>query len=351
MTLRHHEEPLDERSKKILRELISRYCMTGEPVGSRTLSKSTKMNLSAATIRNVLADLEEMGYIRQPHTSAGRVPTDKGYRFYVNHLIRSHSINSLQRELIQDNLIASAGSFEELLTLTTALLSRLSHNIALAVAPDLDKMTLENMDFMIINRTRILAILITKGGVISNKVIDLEEPVSQEELVRIANYLKTQFCNLTLPQIRLRVIEMMKREQTQYDQMIKKAMMLSQKAIETRSDREQLLVIGASQIVNYPEFSDLGRTRDLLEALEQKSKILHILNECIEGEGIHIVIGSENADPDFKGLSLVSSPYKYHNQSIGTLGILGPTRMEYGKIIPLVDHIARVISNVLSESK
>lgn len=344
------EDQLDDRSRKILRELISRYCMTGEPVGSRTLSKRAKMNLSAATIRNVLSDLEELGYIRQPHTSAGRVPTDKGYRFYVNHLLRSHGINALQREIIENNLVTS-GSFEDLLNLTALLLSRLSHNIALAVIPDLDKMTLENMDFMVINRNRILAILITKGGVISNKVIEVEEPITQDELVRIANYIKTQFCNLTLPQIRFRVIEMMKQEQIQYDRMIKKAMMLSQKALETRLDRDQLLVIGASQIVNYPEFSDLSRTRDLLEALEQKSKILHILNECIEGEGIHIVIGSENADPEFKGLSLVSSPYKYHDQSIGTLGILGPTRMEYGRIIPLVDHIAKVITNILSESK
>lgn len=345
------EDRLDERSKKILRELISRYCMTGEPVGSRTLSKRMKMDLSAATIRNVLSDLEDLGYIRQPHTSAGRVPTDKGYRFYVNHLLRSQGINPLQRQIIQKNLAASGGSFEELLNLTTVLLARLTHNIALAVAPDLDKMLLENLDFMLINSNRILAILITKGGVVSNKVIEVEEPITQEELVRIANYLKTQFCNLSLPQIRLRLIELMKQEQTQYDQLLKKAMMLSQKAIEARTDRDQLFVIGASQIVNYPEFADLSRTRDLLEALEQKSKILHILNECIEGEGIHIVIGSENADPEFKGLSLVSSPYKYHDQPIGTLGILGPTRMEYGRIIPLVDHIAKVISNVLSESE
>jgi heat-inducible transcriptional repressor len=349
--MKHTDDQLDERSKKILRELISFYCMTGEPVGSRTLSKKAKMSLSPATIRNVLADLEESGYIRQPHTSAGRVPTDKGYRFYVNHLLRTQGINTLQKEAIESHLLKSEGNFEDLLLLTTNLLARLSHNIALAVKPDLQKMVLENMDFMLVNNKRILAILITRGGVISNKVIDLEEAINQEELIRISNYIKTEFCGLTLPHIRQRVLDLMKQEQLQYDNLLKKAILLSQKAMEGHADREQLYVIGASQIVNYPEFLDLARTRDLLDALEQKSKILHILNECIEGEGIHILIGSESSDPDFKGLSLISSPYKYGDEPIGTVGILGPTRMEYRKIIPLVDHIAKVISNVLSQEK
>jgi len=347
--MKQRDDQLDERSKKILRELISRYCVTGEPVGSRTLSKKVGMELSPATIRNVLADLEELGYITQPHTSAGRIPTDKGYRFFVNHLIRSHGLNVSQKEKIESSLQSRAGNFEDVLVLTTTLLARLTHNIALAVAPDLERMVLENMDFVLINNNRILAILVTGGGMISNKVIEMDEPASQDELIKIANYIRTEFCGQSLARIRSRILHLMKQEQTQYDMLLKKAMILSQKTLEGASEREQLYVIGASQIVGYPEFSDAARTRDLLEALEQKSKILHILNECISGEGIHILIGSENADPDFQGLSLISSSYRYKDQAVGTLGILGPTRMEYGRVIPLVDHIAKVISNVLTK--
>ena len=347
--MKQREDQLDDRGKRILRELISRYCVTGEPVGSRTLSKMGKMELSPATIRNVLADLEEMGYITQPHTSAGRIPTDKGYRFFVNHLIRGHGLNVSQKEKIESSLQNRVGNFEELLVLTTTLLAQLSHNIALAVAPDLERMVLENMDFVLINNTRILTILVTRGGVISNKVIEMEESVTQDELIQIANYIRTEFCGQSLTRIRSRILDLIRREQTQYDLLLKKAMILSQKSLEGADEREQLYVIGASQMMGYPEFSDAARTRDLLEALEQKSKILHILNECISGEGIHILIGSESSDPNFKGLSLISSSYRYKDEAVGTLGILGPTRMEYGRMIPLVDHIAKVISDVLTK--
>jgi heat-inducible transcriptional repressor len=344
-------EQLDERSKRILRELVSSYCITGHPVGSRTLSKRGKMGLSPATIRNVLADLEEAGYITQPHRSAGRVPTDKGYRFYVNHLIKGPGLNESQKELINNSMPAQVLQFPELLLLTTELLSRLTHNIALAVAPDLEKMTLEHADFIPISERRVLAIMITKGNVVTNKIIELQEPLSQDELTRIGNYIRTEFCGLTLPVIRKKLMDLRKQEQSKYDMLLKKVMYLSQITLENPLEREQLFVTGASQIVNYPEFADAAKTRDVLEALEHKSKIIHILTECIEGEGIHILIGSENKDPELRGLTLISSPYKFNDQSIGTVGILGPTRMEYRRIIPLVDHIAKVVTSYLNEKE
>jgi heat-inducible transcriptional repressor len=290
-----------------------------------------------------------MGYISQPHTSAGRVPTDKGYRFYVNHLIKNQSLNSSLKDLIQTQFENRSGDLQDLLLLTTELMSHLSHSIALAVTPNLEKMVLENIDFVKVNSTRVLAILITAGGVVSNKVIDLEDPITQEELTGIANYIKSEFAAQTLPAIRSRILEMMKRDQTQFDQLIKRAMVLSQKMLEAATAREDLYITGASQIVQYPEFSNVRTTGHILEALEEKSKIVRILTQCIEGEGIHIVIGSENQHPDLKGLTLISSPYKYFDQPVGTLGVLGPTRMEYARVIPLVDHIATVVSNILSK--
>lgn len=347
--MKHRDEQLDERGKKILRELITHYCWTGEPVGSRTLSRKGKMGLSPATIRNVLSDLEDLGYIVQPHTSAGRVPTDKGYRFYVNYLMRNQTLNSAQKEMIESQMQKSGGSLQDVLLLTTSLLSTLSHNIALAVTPNLDKLYLENIDFVPITRTRILAILITRGGSVSNKVVELDDPIEAAELVRIANYIKSEFSGQTLPSIRTRILELMRQEQTQFDKLLKKAMLVGQKMLELAVSQEELLVNGASQIINYPEFYDARKTKDLLEALEEKSRIVRLLTQCIEGDGIHILIGSENMNPDLRGLSLISSPYKYQEQSIGTLGILGPTRMEYGKIVPLVDHIAKVVSSILSK--
>lgn len=347
--MKRYEEQLDERSKRILKELVSLYCLTGEPVGSRTLSKKTKLGLSPATIRNVLADLEQMGYIAQPHTSAGRVPTDQGYRFYVNHLMRNYDLNSSQKEMIESQMQRRGGDLQNLLLLTTELMSHLSHSIALAVTPNLEKLVLENIEFVQINSCRVLTIVITRGGVVTNKVIDLDEPLTQAELTRIANYIKSEFNSQTLPTIRKRILDLMKQEQSQYDQLIKRAMVLGQKIVEaTAAETENLVVTGAAQLVHYPEFANIQATRGILEALEEKSKIVRILTEFIEGEGIHIVIGSETGDPELKGLSLISSPYRYQNEAVGTLGILGPTRMEYGRVVPLVEHIAKVVSNILS---
>lgn len=333
---------------RILRELIGQYCMTGEPVGSRTLSRKTRMGLSPATIRNVLSDLEEWGYIMQPHTSAGRIPTDKGYRFYVNHLLKNHSLNERQKEMIEDSIGQSAGNFRDLLLLTTELLSRLSHNVAMAVAPDMNKMKLENIEFVKINSKRILAIIVTGGGVVANKVIEIDEPLLQDELTRIGNYLKTEFVGQTLPDIRKRLVDLKRQEQIHYDLLLQKALLLSQKTLEDQPNGDQIFIIGASQIVGYPEFAGAGATRDVLEALEHKSRMIQILTECIEGEGIHILIGSENKDPELQEMSLISTAYQYQNQPIGTLGILGPKRMEYSRMIPLVDHIARVVTNILN---
>lgn len=346
--MKRYEEQLDERSKKILKELVSHYCLTGEPVGSRTLSKKMKLGLSPATIRNVLADLEQMGYISQPHTSAGRVPTDRGYRFYVNHLMRNYDLNSSQKEMIESQIQRRGGDLQNLLLLTTELMSHLSHSIALAVTPNLEKLVLENIEFVQINSCRVLTIVITRGGVVTNKVIDLDEPLTQAELTRIANYIRSEFNSQTLPTIRKRILELMKQEQSRYDQLIKRAMILSSKIVEATSETENLVITGAAQLVHYPEFANIQATRGILEALEEKSKIVRILTKFIEGEGIHIVIGSETGDPELKGLSLISSPYRYHEEAVGTLGVLGPTRMEYGRVVPLVEHIAKVVSNILS---
>jgi heat-inducible transcriptional repressor len=346
--MKSREEQLDDRSKRILKELISLYCLTGEPVGSRTLSKRIKLGLSPATIRNVLSDLEQLGYIAQPHTSAGRVPTDQGYRFYVNYLMKNQSLNSSQKEMMVNQMQQHSGDLQNLLLLTTELMSHFSHSIALAMTPNLEKLVLENIDFVQINSCRVLAILITRGGVVSNKIIELEEPVTQAELTRIANYIKTEFGSQTLPAIRKRILDLMKQEQTQYDHLVKKATMLWKKMLDSAIAAD-LVVTGASQLVHFPEFTNIQATRTILEALEEKSKIVRILTQCIEGEGIHIVIGSENRDPELKGLSLISAAYKYHGEALGTLGILGPTRMEYGRVIPLVDHLAKVVSSILSK--
>lgn len=346
--MKRYEEQLDERSKRILKELVSLYCLTGEPVGSRTLSKKTKLGLSPATIRNVLADLEQLGYISQPHTSAGRVPTDRGYRFYVNHLMRNYDLNTSQKEMIESQIQHQGGDLQNLLLLTTELMSHLSHSIALAVTPNLEKLVLENIEFVQINSCRVLTIVICRGGVVTNKVIDLDEPLTQADLTRIANYIKSEFNSQSLPTIRKRILDLMKQEQSQYDQLIKRAMILSRKILEATADTENLVVTGAAQLVHYPEFANIQATRGILEALEEKSKIVRILTKFIEGEGIHIVIGSETGDPELKGLSLISSPYRYHDEAVGTLGVLGPTRMEYGRVVPLVEHIAKVVSNILS---
>jgi heat-inducible transcriptional repressor len=352
----------DKRGQSILYAIILEHLATGEPVGSKLLSKKfdDTSGLSSATIRNVMSELEEAGFVEQPHTSAGRVPTDKGYRFYVDNLLGILSLSDEDYRLINEKLGSSeleeAGEPEVLMRKTSQLLSALSQNIGIVVSPSLAHDRLQHIEFVNLSDKRILVVMVSAPNIIHNKVIRLEETYTQDELERTARYLNTEFCGKSLSVIRAEIMRLMHEEKALFDKMLQTAMILCSQSIESETDSVgEVYVDGTSNIISKAEFSDVERLRELLQTIEQKSRLVQILNECIQRDkaskgDVQIAIGSENSAAPFQSCAIITAPYKIGNDSTtGTLSIVGPRRIEYGRTIAIVSYIAKRIEEKLSE--
>lgn len=343
---------LDLRSREILREVIQTYISTGRAVGSRALSKRSRSRLGAASIRNIMADLEEAGYLQQPHFSAGRVPTDKGYRFYVDTLMEKRRLTPGELERIHSSLGREPiESFEGLMETTSHLLSTFSNNVGIVLAPTISKTVLQHVQFLRLGEGRILAVLVGRSGIVQNKVIRLEDNISQEDLDRAGRYLTEEFSGKTLPVIRAELQQLLTQERVAYQKWLRHASLLCDKTFD--NDTHQLLVLdGTSNIMNQPEFADMNRVRALFETFEHRHKLIRIISECIrdDNSGVRILIGKETGLSGMQDCTLITSPYVYQNRVAGSLGILGPTRIEYGKTITLVDYVARLFGSILSQT-
>jgi len=340
---------LDRRSKEVLRAVISHFIAKGTPVGSRTLCKMGRFGYSPATLRNIMADLEEMGYLTQPYTSAGRVPTDKGYRFYVDSLMRSRRLRKREEEFILFSLKSYAGDLERLMEQTSRILSRLSRNVGLVFCPRLPSIVLKHIRFIKLEYPKILVVIVCHSGAVINKVIEASDDFEQTELDRISNYLMSEFNGLTLIEIRSRLLRMLQEEKAIYDRLLSRALSLSTKSFTDDLLTESLHYAGTSQLLEQPEFADINRMKSLFRALEEKGKLIKLLTRCIEDEGVQVIIGSEAPSQEFKEYSFIISPYKSGDNILGTLGVLGPRRMEYDKTIPLVRYVSYVLSQTITE--
>jgi len=340
---------LTPRSSSILEAVVHDHITTAEPVGSRTLAKKYKFGLSPATIRNIMADLEEMGYLSQPHTSAGRVPTDRAYRFYVDHLLESHHFPTEVKNPNVEAILQSIHEFNELMEETSALLSQLSRQAGVVLIPNLRKTVFKQIEFIHLTSSRVLVIFVAESGLVHQKTIELDRPISQNLLAKISALVTEEMAGLTLQQIRKKLVKMMEEEKTQFDELLKQAVMLSQKAFEDEEGEGDLYVRGTLNILNQPEFANVERMRALFKAFEEKSILIQILDKCLdEAENVKVTIGSENQIEEMEDYSLVTSSYKCGNLSAGVLGIIGPKRMDYSRIIPIVYYMARLISNLLT---
>ena len=338
-------ESLDDRVKSILSAIVDNYIHTAEPVGSRTLSKSLNVHLSPATIRNIMADLSELGYLEQPHTSAGRIPTDKAYRFFVDALV---SANTLPREiagLIEGTLGESSHDLEQLLSNTTKMLAALTKFTGLVAAPRVERTRLKMVEFIKMNSHQVFVVLITQANMVHNKIIEAGENFSQDFLNGVAEYINTHFTGQTLLGIRARVMESLAEEKDRYDQLLAHVVRLGKKAFEL-PEAANLYVEGQANIVK--DFPDLEKIQRLLMALEDKLSIVRILDQTVSAQGVQIFIGMENQPAALQDCSLITSQYGDSNNLLGAIGVIGPTRMDYPRVIPIIDYTAKVLSQALA---
>jgi heat-inducible transcriptional repressor len=338
---------LGDRDRQILTSVINEYILTAEPVGSRNIARRYDINLSSATIRNVMSDLEEMGFLHQPHTSAGRIPTERALRFYVDSILKVKSLDQREKDRIRKRYKFSELEASDLVRQTSEVLSVLSRHVSIVSAPKLVGTVLKHIEFIKISRDRILVIFVSQSGFVQNRIIEDRDDISQSELDKYTNYLGEVLVGVSLEGVRGKIEEEMKREKTAYDELLSKALELTRKVFGKEKDPE-LFMEGQVNLLECPEFSEVGSMKSLLQALEEKKLLLHLLDKTMDAEGIQIFIGSEVPVSEMQTLSVITSPYRHGEKVVGALGIIGPTRMNYLKLIPIVEYSAQLLTEFLN---
>jgi heat-inducible transcriptional repressor len=340
---------LDGRTREILKAVIFCYTKDAFPVGSRTITKNFNLGISPATVRNVMADLEEMGFLIQPHTSAGRVPTEKAYRYYVDHLLEEERDSKiLEERFTKEEFFPRTGAMLELLQETSRTLSQASRYTALVMTPRFGLGRFKQIGFVRLKRCQVMAISVTEDGLLQSRILETEEEFSQKQLNRIANHLNQLYGGLSLEEVRRDVLMQMREVKDLYDQMMAQALTLAKKAM-VNLEAGDLYVEGTANILDLPEFADATTMKGLLNIFNEKASMLKLLDTYLDAEGVQVFIGSENPLLGLSHFSLVVSNYRRGSQVLGTLGVLGPIRMEYSKVIPLVDSTAKRLSHLLEE--
>ena len=342
------ERILDDREKTVLEALIEDYIQTAEPVGSRTVAKRLKMSLSPATIRNVMADLEEIGFLNQPHTSAGRIPTDRAFRYYVDRLLEIRQLSRASRERIDTGLKREKLTIPEMLRRASTLLSFLSKHTGVALGPRFGRTVFKHVEFIRVSEKKVLVVLVAAMGEVHNKIVELDEPMTQDELDRYSKYLTDLMGGLTLAKAKERLMEEMSQEKVLFDRLMFRALKISQEALDGLEEGD-VYIDGKINIIQSPEFSDWEKMRLLLEAFEEKGKLVKLLDKALNTPGLQILIGEENELKAMKSCSVITAPYAKEDAILGTVGVIGPTRMDYCTIIPLVDYTARRLSEMLTQ--
>jgi len=339
------KDELSGRNQDILQLLVQTYINYGEPVGSKTLSGRLAGKLSPATIRNTMAELEDAGYLTHPHTSAGRVPSEKAFRFYVDLLPESTRVDKAsERRIVQ--VLEDSDTPEELMSRTSFLLSEISKNIGIVIGPPMATTQLKHIEFLDLSDGKILVIFVSTSGLVQRKVIRLKEHYQQAELDRAGRFLVERFSDRTLTEIRNELLRMLEAERTIYDRMLKLLCSWNE-SLEAETEPESVYVQGTVNILDQAEFANLGAVRELFRMLEEKGRLLKILNECIASNtssSVKIAIGSELGIPSMRDFTVVTSSYVAKDSTVGFLGIIGPVRMEYDRVISTVGYLGRLVS-------
>jgi len=336
---------LGNRKKLILQAIIEDYVNTAEPVGSRTISKRYLTGTSPATIRNEMADLEEMGFIEQPHTSSGRIPSDKGYRLYVDQIMKQNTVNDAQREMIKKEFLDTLGEIDKLIKHASKLLSQMTQYTSIVMAPQLRRTSIKHIQLIRIDSATVLAVIITDAGIVKNSVLRLMQDVKPDVLIRISNMLNERLIGLSMEDIESFDLEYIRSNSFGHMEIIEQ---IVPELIQTLfySDTADIYNDGVSNILNLPEYSDINKARSFLNTMEEKDLLFKVLND-VKGD-VSVSIGSENAVEQFKDCSLITATYRINGKTIGSVGIIGPTRMEYSKAISIVECMTSYLSDMLT---
>jgi heat-inducible transcriptional repressor len=346
------EEVLNERAQLLLKALIENYIRDGQPVGSRTLSRDSGLSLSSATIRNVMADLEDLGFVASPHTSAGRIPTDKGYRFFVDTLLKLKPLEHEEIEDIERRLGSEARNGRSLVQTVSQMLSKVSHMAGLVTLPNPNYVSLTQIEFIALSENRALAIMVMSNREVQNRVVQLDRHYSTEELRRAASYLNEAFAGRSLRDVRAQLLGQLQETRQHMNQLMQDAIQMAQKVFETESARGvEYVIAGETNLMGFAELSNVDRLRRLFEAFNEKHDILRLLDNCLRADGIQIFIGHESGYRILDDISVVTAPYMLDNRVVGVLGIIGPTRMAYERVIPIVDVTAKLLGSALNARK
>ncbi len=339
---------LNHRSREIFRHIVDAYVATGEPVGSRTISRRLGMALSPATIRNVMADLEELGLLYAPHTSAGRIPTELGLRLFVNGILEVGALTEDERESIEAKCSSSGRALPDVMREASAMLSGLSRCAGLVLAPKTDR-ALRHIEFVSLGPGRALVVLVNEDGLVENRVVEVPIGLPGSTLQMASNYLTARLVGRTLDEARKEVLREIDEQRTELDEVSKRVVSAGLATWAGSAGDGQLIVRGQAKLLeDVTALSDLERVRALFEALETKEAMLRLLEATGQGDGVQIFIGAENVLFNHSGCSLIISPFQNsREQVIGAIGVLGPTRINYARIIPLVDYTAKVISRLV----
>src|SRR5690348_8650837 len=351
------DEPLNERAQQLLRVLIESYIRDGQPVGSRVLSRDSGLSLSSATIRNVMADLEELGFVSSPHTSAGRVPTDKGYRFFVDTLLRVRPLDNeaaaeIRRQFDRQFEAVPEGS-KALVAAASQFLSSVTRLAGVVTLPRTQQASITQIEFVGLAENRVLVVLVFNDREVQNRIIQLERYYSPDELKRASNYLNEQFRGRGLPQARQEILRQLSETQAHLNQVMLDAISVAQHVFEAgdSEDRLEYVIKGETNLMGVAELTSVEKLRRLFEAFNEKRDFLHLLDQSLRAEGVQIFIGHESGYQILDDCSVVTAPYAVGDSIVGVLGVIGPTRMAYERVIPIVDLTAKLLTAALNSRR
>jgi heat-inducible transcriptional repressor len=350
------EDVLNDRAQHLLRVLVESYIREGQPVGSRSLTRDSGLQLSSATVRNVMADLEEYGFVTSPHTSAGRVPTDKGYRFFVDTLLRQRqqgSIDNVMDELRRRLDDEEGRDPKALVSVASQVLSSLTHLAGVVTIPRQPHQSLSQIEFLPLSDERVLVVMVVNGRDVQNRIVQLERHYNAEELRRAANFLNQQFGGKELSQIRSDIVAELAQTGATLNQLMLDAIKVAQQVVGEPGNQgeHEYVIAGETNLMEFAELSNVEKLRRLFDAFTSKRDILHLLDQSLGAEGVQIFIGQESGYQILDDCSLVTAPYTLDNETVGVLGVIGPTRMAYDRIIPIVDVTARLLGAALNSRR
>lgn len=334
---------LDARAAELLKLLVERYIRDGQPVGSRTLSRMAHLGLSPATIRNVMADLDEMGFVASPHTSAGRVPTTRGYRYFVDSLLSPEPLTPQEQEQIAESLLPRDRNTTDLVQAASDLLSRLTHMAGVVTVPRRNFAILRRIEFLPLSENRVLAILVVNQHEVQNRILHTDRPYGVDELERYASVLNEHFAGQDLISLRQALAQDAGETQMRLNAVLREAALMAEQALRG-AEKADYVVAGSPNLLNFQELADLNRLRSLFDALDRKRDLLDLFDQCLQADGLQIFIGDESGYRVLDECSVITAPYYVGGRVAGVLGVIGPTRMAYSRIIPLVQETARALS-------